>query len=76
MSDRIAYISNRGLPIALLVLTLWAGAVVTGLTVPLTEEFIPLYIVLFAVITQLYTGLFITAHDAMHGTVYPRKKKS
>jgi beta-carotene/zeaxanthin 4-ketolase len=24
--------------------------------------------------TYLFTGLFITAHDAMHGTVYPKRK--
>jgi beta-carotene ketolase (CrtW type) len=24
--------------------------------------------------THLYTGLFITAHDAMHGTVHPSRR--
>jgi phytoene synthase len=30
---------------------------------------------LFVAITWLYTGMFITAHDAMHGLVCPRNRK-
>jgi len=34
----------------------------------------PFTYLLIIIITHLYTGLFITAHDAMHGTVSPNKK--
>lgn len=34
----------------------------------------PLTYALILIQTHLYTGLFITAHDAMHGTIYPSKR--
>lgn len=39
------------------------------ITIPQTSTFATLATVLF--LTQLYTGLFITAHDAMHGLAAP-----
>ncbi len=38
---------------------------------------VPFYVVIGAVLVQtfLYTGLFITAHDAMHGVIYPQDLK-
>ena len=57
--------------IAATIIALWA----VGLVILLSVDFsfwppwtIP---ILVAVQTMLYTGLFITAHDAMHGTITP-----
>lgn len=35
----------------------------------------PVFIILVLIQTHLYTGLFITAHDAIHGVVLPNNKK-
>lgn len=65
-----------GLIIAAVVLTAWATALATSLTISLSFSPSPLLPILsiggFVLLnTFLYTGLFITAHDAMHGTVAP-----
>jgi beta-carotene ketolase (CrtW type) len=60
--------SNTGLLIALLVLGCWVAATILlmqwhfSFSNPLVYLFILLQM-------HLYTGLFITAHDAMHGTI-------
>ena len=60
--------SVTGLLIALLVIGCWAISIIllmqwtVNFSNPLTYLFILLQM-------HLYTGLFITAHDAMHGTV-------
>ncbi|MEO6149050.1 MAG: fatty acid desaturase [Mucilaginibacter sp.] len=65
--------SHIGLLIALLVLTCWSVSIVllmqwdVDFANPLTYFFI-------LVQMHLYTGLFITAHDSMHGTVSPNRK--
>jgi beta-carotene ketolase (CrtW type) len=63
-----------GIAIASAVILLWAGHLVWVLSLP-TVEFTSfgtyLHIVLQA---YLYTGLFITAHDCMHGTVAANRK--
>lgn len=65
----------RGVLIALLVLGAWAGLLSWLLgswrvrwTSPATWLWVPL-------LTHLYTGLFITAHDAMHGTLAPGRPR-
>jgi len=61
----------KGLLIASIVLVSWGAAMFCSLsagTASIPAALIPL-LVLFN--TFLYTGLFITAHDAMHGTVAP-----
>lgn len=67
--------SIEGLLIALTIIALWAASLVFLLTRNLGELH-PLLIPL-AMLWQtfLYTGLFITAHDAMHGTVLPGNRK-
>lgn len=63
--------SIKGLVIALTVIGAWATSLVFLLTSNLSElhpVLIPLAILWQAL---LYTGLFITAHDAMHGAVFP-----
>jgi beta-carotene/zeaxanthin 4-ketolase len=61
----------KGLTIAGAIFTSWAAL----LAILLTRDFssLPLWSVPFGVILQtfLYTGLFITAHDAMHRTLSP-----
>jgi len=60
----------RGLFIAGTILVLWFLSLITLLSVSL-EKF-P-YIIPFGILVQtfLYTGIFITAHDAMHGIIVP-----
>lgn len=62
----------RGLAVAGGVLGAWAASTAALLSTPLSS--IPLGGVVLAVAAQafLYTGLFITAHDGMHGTICPR----
>lgn len=62
------HFSNKGIYIALLVIASWAAFISFAFsyhTSPLNLWNIPIILIL----THLYTGLFITAHDSMHGTV-------
>lgn len=67
--------SLRGIAIALTIFSLWAASLVLLLSLDIVRLH-PVGIGL-AVLWQmfLYTGLFITAHDAMHGQVYPQNSK-
>lgn len=60
-----------GVTIACSILVLWASSLAVLLTT--SVHAIPPLLLPLAVLWQmfLYTGLFITAHDAMHGTVAP-----
>ncbi|MEL6342618.1 MAG: fatty acid desaturase [Myxococcota bacterium] len=64
--------ARRGLGVAALILTSWAISVGWLIVTPIAA--LPIWAVplLMVWMTFLYTGLFITAHDAMHGTVAPR----
>lgn len=63
--------SPRGLLAALTIMGLWAGSLVLLLSTGL--ETMPGWLAPLAILWQtfLYTGLFITAHDAMHGSAFP-----
>lgn len=64
---------NAGVFIAVLVIVVWGIC----LFMLLRWQFSwanPLVYLMILVQMHLYTGLFITAHDAMHGTVSPSKK--
>lgn len=61
-----------GVVAALAIITAWLCCVAFSLAMPLPLAAAPLQI---ALITFLSTGLFITAHDAMHGTVAPRSPR-
>jgi beta-carotene ketolase (CrtW type) len=64
--------SYLGLFIALLVIGSWLTS--TLLLMQWQVNFAnPLLYLFILVQMHLYTGLFITAHDAMHGTVAPKK---
>lgn len=60
--------SNTGIYIACTIIGLWVTALAAALLTPV--NFNPILNLLFVLLlTHLYTGLFITAHDAMHGSV-------
>ncbi len=58
-----------GIAIALTILLLWTGHLVYSLLFVHVDPASPALYVHIAVQAYLSTGLFITAHDAMHGTV-------
>jgi beta-carotene ketolase (CrtW type) len=65
-------VSHKGFIISLLVISAWA--VSTILLMQWQVRFTnPLLYLAILLQMHLYTGLFITAHDAMHGTVSPNK---
>jgi beta-carotene/zeaxanthin 4-ketolase len=66
---------DRGVFVALTVLGTWAVSLYTLLTVDITQLSIPIRVAALLLQTFLYTGLFITAHDAMHGAVAPSNRK-
>lgn len=65
--------SGKGVFIAVLLLVLWFGLLAFNLQYEVTG-LEPMLIVLILLQTHLFTGLFITAHDAMHGTVSANKQ--
>ncbi len=67
-------IGNKGLLIGATIMFLWCVNFVFALSQPLQSlGFWSLPLVL--VLTQLFTGVFITAHDAIHNIVYPANQK-
>ena len=67
-------IGNKGLLIGLLIITAWSVNLWYFLTQYTINWYSPLTWLGFLLQTHLYTGLFITAHDAMHGVVHKNKK--
>ncbi|MEJ6981931.1 fatty acid desaturase [Pedobacter sp. P351] len=65
--------SNTGLLFAFLVISAWFACLFFLLTWNFSWSNPLTYLMMF-VQMHLYTGLFITAHDAMHGTVSPSTK--
>lgn len=59
---------------AFLIIFLWLGCTVLFMSTHLSFSN-PLIYLLTLIQMHLYTGLFITAHDAMHGTVAPQNPK-
>ncbi len=64
---------HTGVLIALVIIVLWFATLAAGLNLEVDYRSPWLYLLILAQ-THLYTGLFITAHDAMHGTVSANKK--
>lgn len=64
-----------GISIALLLLSLWIVSLVLLLCVDTSRITIWEVVVAVFVRTFLHTGLFITAHDAMHRSVFPRSRQ-
>ncbi|HTL89765.1 MAG TPA: fatty acid desaturase [Leptolyngbya sp.] len=66
---------DRGVFVALTVIGTWATSLTILLTTNISMMPIPVRVAAIAIQTFLYTGLFITAHDAMHGAVSPSNRK-
>lgn len=64
-----------GILIAFGIMGLWAASLLFLLSLDISH--IHVFLLLPAMLWQtfLYTGLFITAHDAMHGVVFPKNHK-
>ncbi|MCF8219629.1 MAG: fatty acid desaturase [Bacteroidales bacterium] len=63
-----------GVFLAILIIAVWGGHlayILTSVDVSLANPWMYLHILLQ---TYFYTGLFITGHDAMHGTVSAKRK--
>jgi beta-carotene ketolase (CrtW type) len=54
----------------------WGCSLALGLGATITQDSIWLVLVIVLVRTQMQTGLFIVAHDAMHGLVCPERIKT
>lgn len=65
--------SNTGLIVALIVISLWLVCILILMNLEVNFKN-PLHYFLILIQMHLYTGLFITAHDAMHGTVSANRK--
>jgi len=64
--------SRIGLTLAVAIVLAWIGLhIYTVFFFPLTWATAPLAVVLVAVQTWLYVGMFIIAHDCMHGSLVP-----
>lgn len=64
-----------GLMIACLIITTWLISLGIFLSFDIQQTNLTLIILAILWQTFLHTGLFITAHDAMHGVVFPRNSK-
>ncbi len=67
--------TSTGIVIAAVILCSWTGLLVCLLTSYKVDFWSPLPYLFVLLQTHLYTGLFITAHDAMHGVVAPGRPK-
>ncbi len=65
---------SKGLFIGLAIISLWVASLcfLLNYTVSFSD---PLLYIFVLVQTHLYTGIFITAHDSIHGLVVPHNKK-
>lgn len=76
MYYRLGKIDSRiGLMSAILIISIWAISLMFALVQNIQNLNFSLIILLITWQTFLYTGLFITAHDAMHGTAFHKNKK-
>ena len=73
--DRSPRATAIGVAVASAVIGGWLLAVTALLAFDATTWAIPLQAVAVLAVTWLSTGLFITAHDAMHGTVAPTNRR-
>jgi beta-carotene ketolase (CrtW type) len=64
-----------GVALAALIIGLWAISLLVWLRIEISTDNLWWIPAAVAVQTFLYTGLFITAHDAMHGTVCPASRR-
>jgi len=65
--------SNKGIAVAFLIIALWGSHLFYILNYTTPDPLSPLFYLHIIIQSYLYTGLFITGHDAMHGTVSSNK---
>jgi beta-carotene/zeaxanthin 4-ketolase len=66
--------SRIGLTLAVLIIAAWIGLHIgTMFFFPLSLATVPLAAAVIAIQTWLYVGMFIVAHDCMHGSLVPFK---
>ncbi len=68
------FYQHKGVGIACTVLFCWTACLTVGLAGCEVQWTNPLTYLLVLLQTHLYTGIFITAHDAMHSLVSPNKR--
>jgi beta-carotene/zeaxanthin 4-ketolase len=68
-------ILSQGLLIAIFLVTVWAISLFFLISLDISHLNVWSLIILILWQTFLYTGLFITSHDAMHGSVCPASPK-
>jgi beta-carotene/zeaxanthin 4-ketolase len=73
LSNSQKSIEPKGVLIALVIVLLWSVSLIYFLSIEVNWNS-PLVYLAVIIQTHLYTGLFITAHDAMHGVVSTNKK--
>lgn len=71
---RTAIAPVSGILMAAIVMLLWLSSLIVLFSIDVAR--IPLFLIVLAVLLRafLHTGLFITAHDAMHGTIFPQNR--
>lgn len=74
--NKLIVASHHGVLIGIAIILLWTASLFLLLSTELAR--FPFYGVIPAILIQtfLYTGLFITAHDGMHGLIAPRSKSA
>ncbi|WP_341527711.1 beta-carotene ketolase CrtW [Nostoc sp. UHCC 0302] len=65
----------KGLFIGIVIISVWAVSLGFLLTLDISKFKLWMLVTIILGQTFLYTGLFITAHDAMHGVVFPQNPK-
>ncbi|MBF2079461.1 MAG: fatty acid desaturase [Synechococcales cyanobacterium T60_A2020_003] len=66
---------HLGLVIASLIIAVWGMSLKELLVIDLSLIRLPILVLFIGWQTFLYTGLFVTAHDAMHGAISPGHSK-
>jgi beta-carotene/zeaxanthin 4-ketolase len=74
-SDAKVNFAGASLAIAGCIVSVWALSIVLLFTIDLQSLPFAVKILILLWQTFLYTGLFVTAHDAMHGAVCPRDRR-
>lgn len=66
--------SKSGILMAAVIIFFWLSSFIVLLRVDISQ--IPWFLIILIVFVRafLHTGLFITAHDAIHGTVFPQNR--
>ncbi|GAB4333971.1 MAG: fatty acid desaturase [Flammeovirgaceae bacterium] len=66
--------NNTGVLVAITIIFLWFASLIFLLGYYDVNYYSPITYLLFFLQTHLYTGLFITAHDSMHGVVSKNRR--